>query len=131
MSTHSILRFITEKINHITRDTMLEINVVRDNGCCVDGARIVLYDTLKDLELNKNPICTDYTNNKGQILIGNLKHKDYFFFIQKGDLNNYNGVIKTWVPLLPGKRAVLLVKITKSRAKGSAGSIGISYKDCF
>lgn len=95
MSALSSLSLIIEKINLISRDTMLEINVIMDNGCCVDRARIVLYDNIKDMELNKNPICTDYTNKKGQVVIRNLKHKDYFFYIQKGDLNNYNGVIKT------------------------------------
>lgn len=131
MSALSSLSLIIEKINLISRDTMLEINVIMDNGCCVDRARIVLYDNIKDMELNKNPICTDYTNKKGQVVIRNLKHKDYFFYIQKGDLNNYNGVIKTWVPLLPGKRAVLLVKITKSRDKGSTVPISVSHKERF
>ncbi|MDD3844330.1 MAG: hypothetical protein PHP33_06730 [Bacteroidales bacterium] len=95
----------------LENEALLEIHVLLENGCCVDGAKVVLYENELDLETKSNPVSTEFTNNEGFVLFNNLRNRDYYFFIQKGDYNNSKGILKTWVPLEPRMKAMLSVKI--------------------
>ncbi len=99
------------KIPEIESDASLEIHVLLENGCVVDGAKVVLYENEHDMEANTNPVCSEFTNKEGFVLFKNLRDRDYYFFIQKGDFNNSKGILKTWVPLEPRMKAMLSVKI--------------------
>ncbi|MEI7524969.1 MAG: hypothetical protein WCJ95_11605 [Mariniphaga sp.] len=66
----------------------LELNVKNQSGEIVTGALITLYLVKNDWSQKVNIIQTLETDSKGTALFKNLDQRIYYFFVEKGTLNN-------------------------------------------
>lgn len=76
--------------------TKLRIFVRNDLGNLVEGAAVTLYSSEEDYNKSENPVAeTQITDSKGRVTFKDVEPKVYFVHVEKGDLNNYGGGIKT------------------------------------
>lgn len=99
---------------YVESSPQLEFTVVRDNMVFVDGATVSLYNTKQDWESKSNVVESLQTDSKGQALFEDLQEQKYYFFVEKGELDNMADIAATWDPLKIGQRSEVLVKIMKT-----------------
>ncbi|MEN8248880.1 MAG: hypothetical protein ABFS32_08105 [Bacteroidota bacterium] len=73
----------------------VKIVVIDENSLIVEGASVTIYENAEDYKKEQNPIAMSKTNEKGFVQFKNLKEKVYYLHIEKGDLNNNRGNVKT------------------------------------
>ena len=100
----------TEK-EYIDADPQLLFTVVADNLVFVEGASVSLFNSQEDWENHSNVVASLQTDGKGQVLFENLDEQIYYFFIEKGDLNNLADIAALSAPLQIGRKSELFVKI--------------------
>ena len=88
--------FSISEVNAQLFRTQLKVTVLDDAGNSVENAEVVLYKSEEDFKKEQNPISDKLkTDVKGVVKFDNLEAKVYFILVQKGDMNNWNGGIKT------------------------------------
>ncbi len=77
----------------------LEITVkdLSDNN--IAGATIKLYNSEEDFDLKENEVQTKTTDDSGKALFKDLSEDIYYFYAEKGELNNYYEVVTFAKPL--------------------------------
>lgn len=100
----------TEK-EYIDADPQLLFTVVADNLVSVEGASVSLFNSQEDWENHSNVVASLQTDGKGQVLFENLDEQIYYFYIEKGDLNNLADIAALSEPLQIGRKSELFVKI--------------------
>ena len=76
------------KEEYVDADPQLLFTVVTDNLVFVESATVSLFDSQEDWETHSNVVASLQTDGKGQVLFENLHEQTYYFYIEKGDLNN-------------------------------------------
>ncbi len=66
----------------------LEIHVKNKDGQNVKGASVLLFLSEEDWKNEINFIHSASTNSSGTVLFNNLEQKVYYFFVEKGEMNN-------------------------------------------
>jgi len=82
-----------KKYIEVDVDPQLEITVTDMSDNIVVGATVNLFTTEEDFLLNENPIKTKTTDAAGQVLFEELNEMIYYFYAEKGELNNYYEVV--------------------------------------
>lgn len=100
----------TEK-EYIDAAPQLLFTVVADNLVFVEGASVSLFNSQEDWENHSNVVASLQTDGKGQVLFENLDEQIYYFYIEKGDLNNLADIAALSEPLQIGRKSELFVKI--------------------
>lgn len=100
----------TEK-EYIDAAPQLLFTVVADNLVFVEGASVSLFNSQEDWENHSNVVASLQTDGNGQVLFENLDEQIYYFYIEKGDLNNLADVAALSEPLQIGRKSELFVKI--------------------
>ena len=77
----------------------LEITVTDISEGPVNGARVTLYETENDFYEDQNTVKTSVTDATGEVLFDELNEKIYYFYAEKGDLNNFYEVVTFAIPL--------------------------------
>jgi hypothetical protein len=76
--------------------TTLEIRVVDEQGIYVNGASVKLFKTQSDMENDTNQFgATQMSDVNGKVTFNNLGTDIYYWFAEKGCLNNVNGITTT------------------------------------
>ena len=70
----------------------LEITVLDITHTAVDGVSVTIFDNETDFKSNSNGIKTSSTDSQGKVLFTDLEEKVYYFFAEKGDMNNLKNV---------------------------------------
>ena len=65
----------------------LKITVVNNFGAKIAGAEVSIFEDETAL-IEKVPIKTIQTDNSGEVLFENLEARNYYFWVEKGNLNN-------------------------------------------
>jgi hypothetical protein len=75
----------------------LQVTVLDDAGNLQEGATVTLYEKEEDYKENKNAIkAPEKTNKKGKVTFKwDLKEISYFIKVEKGEMDNSGGGIKT------------------------------------
>jgi len=82
-----------KKYIEVDVDPQLEITVTDESANIVVGATVKLFTTEEDFLVNENSISTKTTDTAGQVLFEDLDEAIYYFYAEKGDLNNYYEVV--------------------------------------
>ena len=77
----------------------LEIIVEDQSANIIEGATVKLYNSSEDFYENNNPLQTKVTNQSGKALFKDLDETVYYFYIEKGEMNNYYEVVTFARPL--------------------------------
>ena len=77
----------------------LEIMVTDISDDPVSGAAVTLFETESDFYENENPVKTSVTDAAGKVLFEELNETIYYFYAEKGDLNNFYEVMTFNDPL--------------------------------
>ena len=77
----------------------LEIMVKDLSDNIIAGATINLYSSEEDFDLKKNEVQTKTTDDSGKALFKDLSEDIYYFYAEKGELNNYYEVVTFASPL--------------------------------
>lgn len=77
----------------------LEITVTDNSGNSIENATVILFDTEEKFTSNSNPIQTLVTGSNGKALFKDLNEDIYYFYVEKGALNNYYEVVTFSEPL--------------------------------
>ena len=88
-----------EEIVKVDVDPQLQITVKDESDNIVVGAAVNLFDTEEDFLLNENEVKTKTTDAAGQVLFQGLDEEIYYFYAEKGELNNYYEVVSFAEPL--------------------------------
>jgi len=99
------------KEEYVDADPQLLFTVVTDNLTFVEGASVSLFNSQEDWETHSNVVASLQTDGKGQVLFENLHEQTYYFYIEKGDLNNLADIAALSQPLQKGRKSELFVKI--------------------
>nr|WP_321358130.1 hypothetical protein [uncultured Draconibacterium sp.] len=91
------------------------ITVVEDDLVFVEGASVSLFNSQEDWENHSNVVASLQTDEKGQVLFENLDEQIYYFYIEKGDLNNLADIAALSEPLQKGRKSELFVKIMNTQ----------------
>jgi hypothetical protein len=83
----------------IDRAPQLEITVIDTSNNSVEGATVKLYNSEEGFYLNENPIKKSVTDKMGKVLFKELTEIIYYFYVEKGELNNYYEVVTFSEPL--------------------------------
>jgi|GEM_PF-1543912 len=100
-----------KKNEYVEPGPQLLFTVVKDNMVFVEDATITLYNTQDDWELQQNAVTSLQTDSTGQALFEDLNEQKYYFYVEKGILNNKADIGVTADSLKIGRRSELLVKI--------------------
>ncbi|MGF7139837.1 hypothetical protein [Roseimarinus sediminis] len=92
----------------------LEFTVVTDNMVFVEGATVTLYNTKEDWTNREHAVQSLPTDSKGQVFFQDLNEQKYYFFVQKGEMNNLADIAATAESLQMGQLSQLLVKIMEN-----------------
>lgn len=103
-----------EKTEYVESSPQLEFTVVQDNIVLVEGATVTLFDTRDDWETRTNEVQSLQTNSKGIALFEDLQEQKYYFFVEKGEMDNLSDIGATSEPLKTGQRSQVLVKIMEN-----------------
>lgn len=71
------------------------ITVIDENNMIVAGATVILFANEADYKAEENSVAIGVTNEKGYVEFKNLSTKIYYIHVEKGDLNNHGGNVKT------------------------------------
>ena len=77
----------------------LEIMVKDLSGNGVVGATVKLFNSEGNFNANENPLQTEVTDQTGKVLFMELNEMIYYFYAEKGQLNNYYEVVTIAKPL--------------------------------
>lgn len=77
----------------------LEITVKDETNNTIAGATVNLYNSEEDFYQKENPVQTKVTNGSGIVLFKDLSEIIYYFYAEKGELNNYYEVVTFAKPL--------------------------------
>lgn len=80
-------------------EPQLELVVIDSIGNYQADASVDLFETEDDFYVGKNSINSGYTDNNGTIEFEELEEKVYYFYVEKGELNNYYDVVTFSNPL--------------------------------
>jgi hypothetical protein len=80
-----------DDINYIDNPPQLELAVMDSDSTKIEGAIVKLFKELKDWENQTNIVKQGLTSNEGVIVFDSLETKSYYFYVEKGKLNNYYG----------------------------------------
>lgn len=100
-----------KKTEYATSTPQLEFTVVTDNLVFAEGATVSLFNSQEDWETHSNVVASQETDEKGQVLFENLDEQTYYFYIEKGELNNLADIAALSAPLQKGRKSELFVKI--------------------
>ncbi|MEZ5106667.1 MAG: SpaA isopeptide-forming pilin-related protein [Draconibacterium sp.] len=103
-----------EKTEYIKSSPQLEITVINENVVFVEGATVTLYNTKEDWKQKENEVQSLQTDSKGQVFFEDLQEQKYYFFVEKGDMNNMADIAATAEPLKVGQLSQLLVQIMEN-----------------
>lgn len=78
----------------------LEITVTGASANPVPGATVTLFETQEDFYKNENPLETSVTDATGKVLFDELNEDIYYFYAEKGELNNFFEVVTFTIPLI-------------------------------
>lgn len=99
------------KEEYVDAEPQLLFTVVAKNLVFVEGATVSLFICQEDWETHSNVIESLETDAKGQVLFENLYEQTYYFYIEKGNLNNLADIAALSEPLQKGRKSELFVKI--------------------
>lgn len=99
------------KEEYVDADPQLLFTVVENNLVFVEEATVSLFNSQEDWENHANVVASQQTDGKGQVLFENLDEQTYYFYIEKGDLNNLADIAALSEPLQKGRKSELFVKI--------------------
>nr|WP_321484961.1 SpaA isopeptide-forming pilin-related protein [uncultured Draconibacterium sp.] len=105
----SLLSCTTEE--YVDPAPQLFFTVVEDDLIFVEGATVSLFNNQEDWENDSNVVASLQTDAKGQALFENLDEQTYYFYVEKGDLNNLADIAALSAPLQIGRKSELFVKI--------------------
>lgn len=77
----------------------LEIMVKDLSDNTIAGATVNLYSSEEDFDLKNNEVQTKTTDDNGKALFKDLSEDIYYFYVEKGELNNYFEVVTFASPL--------------------------------
>jgi hypothetical protein len=77
----------------------LEITVTEISGIVVDSATVTLFGSQEDFLSQENILQTLITGSAGKVLFKELEEDIYYFYIEKGELNNFYEVVTFSEPL--------------------------------
>ena len=99
------------KEEYVDPAPQLFFTVVEDDLIFVEGATVSLFNNQEDWENDSNVVASLQTDAKGQALFENLDEQTYYFYVEKGDLNNLADIAVLSAPLQIGRKSELFVKI--------------------
>nr|WP_319571836.1 SpaA isopeptide-forming pilin-related protein [uncultured Draconibacterium sp.] len=99
------------KEEYVDAAPQLFFTVVEDDLIFVEGATVSLFNNKEDWENDSNVVASLQTDAKGQALFENLDEQTYYFYVEKGDLNNLADIAALSEPLQIGRKSELFVKI--------------------
>ena len=85
----------------------LEILVTNSENIPIIDAIVTLYKSEEDFSSEQNAIESSKTNTDGKILFQELDERVYFFYINKGELNNYYEVVTFSEPLSKNEKRTI------------------------
>jgi len=77
----------------------LEISVIDINGNAVNGVTVKLFQTEDDLISKENEVQTKTADSEGKVVFEDLNEEVYYFYAEKGELNNYFDIVTFSKPL--------------------------------
>jgi len=89
----------------------LEISVIDINGKSVNGVSVKLFQTEDDLISKENEEQTKTTDSEGKVVFEDLNEEVYYFYAEKGDLNNYFEVVTFSDPLVKNEKRTITCTI--------------------
>lgn len=81
--------------------TSMQILVQDNLGYPLPGASVTLFGSESDFYNNVNPIATSYTDANGYLYFTNLSPIIYYYYVQYGCKDNFNGNTHLYEPLVP------------------------------
>lgn len=75
----------------------ITVNDISDNP--VSGASVTLFETEGDFYQDENSVKASVTDATGKVIFHKLNEKIYYFYAEKGDLNNFYEVVTFTIPL--------------------------------
>lgn len=77
----------------------------------IQSARVRIYETFTDWEHRVHAVDSMDTSSQGVVLFTDLQEIKYYFFIEKGEMDNVAHYSATHEPLKVGVRSQLVVKL--------------------
>ena len=91
-----------------SQNTSMKLSIIDNHGNNVAGAKVSIYQSHSDWEHRTNQIGkTQVTNSQGNVVFDNLSPIKYFWFIEKGCKNNYNGPVTSQNPISEGHQNII------------------------
>ena len=88
------------KEEEVTSTTRLELTLMDDSGNIIKSAFVRLYSSKEDMENGENQIkLTQISDESGKVKFNELTDIKYYWFAEKGCVNNANGTFTTNYPL--------------------------------
>jgi len=81
-----------KKIEYINNKPQLEIIVTDDKESHIQGADVLLYESEQDWINKTNQLNNKTTDLSGIALFTDLETKIYYFYVEKGELNNSESI---------------------------------------
>jgi hypothetical protein len=78
----------------------LEIIVINTEGNVVLGTTVKLFQSEEDLISKLGELQIKTSDSEGKVVFEDLEEKNYYFYAEKGDLNNYFEVVTFSEPLV-------------------------------
>lgn len=99
------------KTEYLDNAPQLEIHVTNQQGQIVSGATVSLFSNEDDWKQSKGIIYLTQTNANGSALFEELEERNYYFLVEKEELNNKNEVAYFTDPLKTNVKAIINVII--------------------
>ncbi len=106
-----VMGFTACKKEIIDTPPQLQLHVFNEAGNSVSNANVSLYLSEEDWENKSGTITTAITTNEGTVLFENLEEQVYYFWVEKGELNNNYTIAATGKPLAINTIAKVKVEI--------------------
>jgi hypothetical protein len=95
----SSVAFSNSATNKDTNDmkgpVYLKVEVINEMGNKVHGAKVQLFNSEEDYRKEENVIRTEYTDKSGKITFKGLDQQVYYLLVEKDNMDNDGGAVKT------------------------------------
>jgi len=84
------------KKNDDSTSTSLKVRIIDNKGNSLPGVTVKLYTALEDLEQEEKQVSTTLTTDTtGEVVFSGLSMLKYYWYAEKGCMNNMNGILTT------------------------------------
>jgi hypothetical protein len=98
-----------------SQTTSLTVRLIDDNGNSLSGVSVHLYVSSYDMELQQNQARdTQVSDSTGEVSYSGLEAARYYWFSEKGCLNNMNGINTTTGKLVLNQNKVVTSTLTET-----------------